>query len=264
MSQAILRLGESDLRGIVTALRSGRLTVPYTSIGLQRFVSGQSSQDLAQELQEFGKQGFSEAQLAAVLDLILVDRSKRISPDELIDLVTSGPEAGAVTNRDTNVVVRDLFANANTSVLIAGYAVYQGQQIFRALADRMNKLPELDVRMFLNIQRGKGDTSAASMLVSRFVDRFKTQQWPKCDRYPLVYYDARSLEMDSNKRASLHAKCIAVDMQVVFVSSANFTEAAQERNIEVGLLVNSAQLAKKIINHFNTMVSEEILKPAIL
>jgi phosphatidylserine/phosphatidylglycerophosphate/cardiolipin synthase-like enzyme len=49
--------------------------------------------------------------------------------------------------------------------------------------------------------------------------------------------DPRSLELDARRRANLHVKCVVVDRQVVFVSSANFTEAVQERNIEVGVLL---------------------------
>ena len=35
----------------------------------------------------------------------------------------------------------------------------------------------------------------------------------------------------------MHAKCVVADSRHVFVSSANFTEAAQERNVEIGLLL---------------------------
>jgi hypothetical protein len=68
--------------------------------------------------------------------------------------------------------LRELFASARRSVLVAGYAVYQGREVFRALADRMAELPELNVRMFLDVQRGPGDTSMASEVVKRFADRF--------------------------------------------------------------------------------------------
>jgi len=45
--------------------------------------------------------------------------------------VTTGPEAGAVTNRDTQVVVQDLFRNAESRVLVAGYELYQAEAVFR-------------------------------------------------------------------------------------------------------------------------------------
>ena len=67
-----------------------------------------------------------------VLEVLLRDRVRRPPVEQLIDLVTTGPEVSGVAGRDTSVVVRELFAHAQRSVLVAGYAVYQGQQVFPA------------------------------------------------------------------------------------------------------------------------------------
>ena len=45
-----------------------------------------------------------------------------------------------------------------------------------------------------------------------------------------------------------------VDGEQVFVSSANFTEAAHERNIEVGLLVQSVALADRVCRFFDALL----------
>ena len=173
--------------------------------------------------------------------------------------MTTGPEAPGISNRDTSVVVRELFAHAQQSVLVAGYAVYQGQRVFQALADRMAELPELTVRMFLDIQRGQGDTSSAREIARRFADCFRTKQWPEEKRLPEVFYDPRALETDSQKKACLHAKCIVVDRKELFVSSANFTEASQERNLEVGLLIHSPVLAERVQGHFEALLDANML-----
>jgi phosphatidylserine/phosphatidylglycerophosphate/cardiolipin synthase-like enzyme len=125
----------------------------------------------------------------------------------------------------------------------------------------MQELPQLQVRMFLDVQRSHGDTTASSELVQRFKHRFKTQQWPQDRPLPHVFYDPRSLAVDDEKRACLHAKCIVVDGEAVFISSANFTEAAQERNIEVGLLVKSCRLAEQLVLHFDTLLAANLLMP---
>jgi phosphatidylserine/phosphatidylglycerophosphate/cardiolipin synthase-like enzyme len=75
-----------------------------------------------------------------------------------------------------------------------------------------------------------------------------------------AYYDPRSLNADAAKRASLHAKCIVIDREAAFVSSANFTEAAQVRNIEVGVLIRSPGFAVKLARHFETLAAEGILR----
>jgi hypothetical protein len=137
MTPHLLRLAESDLRSMVTALRSGRLSPPFPPVALQRMMSIQLAGQLSSELQGFHAQGFTPDQIATTIELLLQDRSERPSPEDVIDLVTTGPEAAGVTNRDTGVVVRNLFTQAQTSVCIAGYAVYQGQRVFQALAERI-------------------------------------------------------------------------------------------------------------------------------
>jgi phosphatidylserine/phosphatidylglycerophosphate/cardiolipin synthase-like enzyme len=80
---------------------------------------------------------------------------------------------------------------------------------------------------------------------------------------PKVFYDPRSLDLDAQKRACLHAKCIVVDGEAVFISSANFTEAAQERNAEVGLLVRSCWLAERLVLHFNMLLAGNLVVPVL-
>ena len=185
------------------------------------------------------------------------------SASELIELVWSGPEAKGLANRDTGSVVRELFISAESEVLLAGYAIHQGQDVFRTLAERMDVNGTLKVRMFLDVQRRHGDTTAADELLGEFTERFRKREWPGV-RLPAVFYDPRSLVIDTNKRSSLHAKCVVVDRRVALVSSANFTEAAQVRNIEVGVLVHSRNFAEQLAEHFEALAEQRVLLPLSL
>src|SRR5690242_6053164 len=60
-------------------------------------------------------------------------------------------------------------------------------------------------------------------------------------------------QLDPSKRASLHAKCVVVDEEQAFVSSANFTEAGQTKNIEVGVHLVSRQFAERVVQHFESL-----------
>lgn len=256
MSENLLQLSDADLREISRALKSQRLEAPFSPLGIDRIVNGPHGREVASDLQHLADQGFSSSQLATLLELTVKARGQRTLAEDLVHLVISGPEAAGVSNRETSVVVHELFSRAQETVLVAGYAIYQGQRVFQALADRMKEVPELKVRMFLDIQRGQGDTSAARQIVQRFAERFQTKQWPKDCKLPEVYFDPRALEADALKRACMHAKCVVVDRRDLFVSSANFTEAAQERNVEVGLLIHSSLLAGRVASHFESLVVE--------
>ena len=174
----------------------------------------------------------------------------------MVDLVTTGPETSGAEYRDTSVAVAELFRKATESVLVAGYTVYQGQHVFHALADRMQELPSLKVRLFLDVQRKAGDTSMDSEIVRRFAHRFRETQWPGDRPLPEVFFDPRSLASDPAKRAALHAKCVVVDSAEVFVSSANFTEAAQQRNVEIGLLLRSPAIASQVSRFFESLLAK--------
>jgi phosphatidylserine/phosphatidylglycerophosphate/cardiolipin synthase-like enzyme len=186
--------------------------------------------------------------------MIATGLQERHPVEDVLQLVATGPDEAEGAPRPTSVVVSELFRQAESSVVVIGYAVYQGQTVFRDLADRMSEYPNIHVRMYLDIQRRDADTSAPEEIVRRFSDRFRTTQWPLDRRLPEVYYDPRSIAADRTRAASLHAKCIIVDNQRLFISSANFTEAAQLRNIEIGLLVHSSRLADRISAFFQHLV----------
>ena len=75
-----------------------------------------------------------------------------------------------------------------------------------------------------------------------------------------MYYDPRALELNG-PGGVLHAKAIVADDEAVFVTSANLTEAALDRNIEVGLLVCDRALAATLSSHFRGLIDRELLSP---
>ena len=84
-------------------------------------------------------------------------------------------------------------------------------------------------------------------------------EWPTGCRLPQVFYYPPSLEDHSGVRSCLHAKCVVVDRRLAFVSSANFTEAAQERNIETGVLIRSGSIATRLAQHFDALAANGTL-----
>jgi len=257
MMIALHRLTNANLRNLATALRSGRLAPPYREIAVGAHCPQAEEASVTTQLNHFSGDGLRADHIAIIAESIIAARSQSSEADQT-HLVWSGPDAPGITNRDTGVVVRELFGTATSEVLIAGYAVYQGRDIFRRLAERMAEIATLEVRFFLDIRRSMNDPEPASVILRRFADNFRMAEWPG-DRLPAMYYDPRSLADQSEQRSSLHAKCIVVDRRVAFVSSANFTEAAQLRNIEVGALIKSASFAEQLRDHFEKLLAGGLL-----
>jgi phosphatidylserine/phosphatidylglycerophosphate/cardiolipin synthase-like enzyme len=259
MKDLLPRLATHQIEEIARALGSGRLRPPYTGMALQQYLPSELLLVAAAGFTELHAQGVSAAGLAAMLEAVAADRVCQSALHGSIEIVSTGPEAPGVTNRDTAAVVRDLFTQAESDVLVVGYAVHNGREVFEPLARRMQELPSLRVRLLLDVRREGPDTSADSQIAARFIYNFRNKEWPgTC--VPAIFHDPRALALDRRQRASLHAKCIVVDRRRAFVSSANLTRAAQQRNIELGLLVNEAGAASRIAQHYDRLIESGVLR----
>ena len=163
MTSNISKLSDRDLETLASALRSGRLPIPYSVPMTRPYVSGGIVEDVVEDLEVLANHGFEGSQIAILIDAIRHERRDSMQLDEIIELVTTGPEAPGTTNRDTSVVVRDLFRQADNSVVIVGYAIYQGQMVFESLADRMNKVENLDVTCLLYTSPSPRDRTRSRM-----------------------------------------------------------------------------------------------------
>jgi phosphatidylserine/phosphatidylglycerophosphate/cardiolipin synthase-like enzyme len=251
-------LSVSTLADLAGALRAGRIPAPASRFAVQYAAPGISN-EAADELARFINEGATVGHAALLLETILAERVAFCSLGARLELVTTGPDVGGRT-RDTGVVMRELFARATDRVLVIGFTVHQGRRVFAELAERMVAVPSLAVRLCLDVARRPGDTSTDEAVLRRFGQRFAQQEWPG-PRLPTVFYDPRALLPPDRPRASLHAKCIVVDGTFAFVGSANLTEAAQLRNIEIGLLARFAEIASGIERHVETLIAAGALRP---
>ena len=111
----------------------------------------------------------------------------------------------------------------------------------------------------LDVRRPQGSTSINSHVVEVFARDFAENEWPG-NRKLAVFYGPRSLQTSETSRGALHAKCAVVDGREALLTSANFTEAAQERNIELGVLVNLPRVAQRIEDHLHGLIERSHLK----
>lgn len=190
--------------------------------------------------------------MAEVLELLAEVADKRRSVEDAVQLVVTGPDEAA--NRMTSVVIRQLFRDAIESVWVCGYRLFDAREIFRDLAR-----PQLRVRMLLDIGGAKGTEKE---IVTQFLQTFKERHWPEHQSMPEIWYDPKALLPNSTERAVAHAKCIVADRRWLFVSSANFTDAALSRNLEAGVLIDSQKLARQMESYLEGLIHERRIQLA--
>ncbi len=256
MTRTLLDLPAHQQRRLAQALESGFLAAPFTPASV-RSVLGIGEADLAliAVLNRWEALGVSGPVKAAWLRSLAEAESRRETPE----FVWSGPEVHGLHARGTRQVLEASLASARGSVWLSTYVFFDGQQAFEPLARRMDEATELAVTVLLNIERKRGDTTRADDLVRRFADRFWNSDWPGARR-PRVFYDPRSLE-PGGPGGVLHAKALVVDDELVLLTSANLTEAALDRNIEMGVLLRDRAFAATVVAHFRGLVERELLRP---
>lgn len=256
MVGAILHLPAHMRKRLAAALESGLLATPCSLASL-RSVLGleEGGEDVVATLSDLQRMGISGLASAAWIRTI----EEAVSRTPVPDLVWSGPEVPGLHARDTRRVYEELLGSAERSLWACSFAYFDGPRAFDVLARRMDERPNLRVTLLLNIQRKRGDSTAPEQLVRRFTDRFWGTDWPGTSR-PRVYYDPRSVEQEG-PAGVLHAKAVVADDEAVFITSANLTEAALDRNIEMGLLVRDRALAACVVTHFRGLIDRGLLHP---
>jgi phosphatidylserine/phosphatidylglycerophosphate/cardiolipin synthase-like enzyme len=214
-------ISTSELARLQSALVGQRLVFPLTRWGLQ----GEGLELLAgaaPTLNSVGREG-----VLAMLGAVLAERRSRARPPEL---VWTGPEPRGSGARDTAVVLASLLGRASSSILLAGFAFDHAAEVLRPLHESLAR--GVSCRLFAD------EAVAASFL---------REHWPFGPPFPELY----GFAPHKGVFASLHAKCVVVDERWVFVTSANFTDRGQTRNVEVGVLLEDAHLAAVLEAQFS-------------
>lgn len=239
-------LSDAVLSALATSVEAGWLDghapeSAFTSI------AGADGGAMCAWLQSLESAAFSPAQIARLIRSTVAGRQR----DRILvpDLVVSGPDVAGVPTADTHAVVQSLFQEAQNEIVLAGYAFHNGKLLFERLAERKQARPDLRIIFHIDVPRRPGDTSTPDAIILRHAEEFRTRHWP-WQPVPEVYFDPRALHTDTTTRASLHAKVVVVDRAKLLLTSANFTEAAHRRNIEMGLLCHASYLAEQVTSYF--------------
>lgn len=260
---------EQDLAAFLAALDRGVFRAPLKATSLRAHGFGHLVEALEPYL-ELGPQG-----LRALVEVALAERVHHKSPK--LTLVWTGDDPGVGHARHTRILLPELFARAREHVLVAGYAIDHGAELFVSLhrtmanhgvtaeffvdvgqlAERLRQTAKqtgqhgsaLSARMAAatnNIERGKA-----------VVEWFYRLMWPFGDPKPVVYFDPRTA--DERSKVSLHAKCVVIDHDYALITSANFTDRGQTRNLEAGVAIEDRAFAASLERQWLNLVEAGVV-----
>jgi phosphatidylserine/phosphatidylglycerophosphate/cardiolipin synthase-like enzyme len=241
------------LEQLLTSLEAGRLECPFSEADLVDAGFRGLTRDVVELLR-----GADKSAVSVALRVAIAERVHR--PPPRLDLVWTGPETRASTAKDTAVVVRRLFESAQRTVIVGGYA-FDTPEILRPLHEAM-RTKGVRVTFYVDVE-SRARPENAEAFATEAIDKFFRDVWTFGVPKPDVFYDPRTVirgDIPGYEWATLHAKCIVVDDERAFITSANFTDRGQTRNIEAGVLIEDTSFSRELAGHWRQLVSEGLVK----
>jgi len=188
--------------------------------------------------------------LGTSLDLCvsLLLRSQR---EEHIELLWAGPTPPIqIRARRIDQVFYDLIDSAKREILLVTFAAHKVARLTDGLTRAIDR--GVSVRLILEFEEtseGQLSMDALNAFPDKIRQRSSIFYWPLDQR-------ARNAR---GRPGKLHAKAAVIDNQVV-LSSANLTDDAFTRNLELGVLVSGEEFLQRIKCHFDTLCENGTLR----
>ena len=177
---------------------------------------------------------------------------ERMARGERISIVWTGPETPAIAMRRTDQALLELIAVTRKRLIVVSFAVYKVPAVADALVACAERGCDIAVVLESEAESGGRVTYEMSQaLGSEAAQHATLYTWP---------LELRP-DVGAGRRASLHAKCAVGDEERLLVSSANLTEYAFTKNIELGLLVEGGEVPGRVQAHLEALITSGILRP---
>lgn len=170
---------------------------------------------------------------------------RRAENETSVELVLTGPNTRFVASRRTEQVLLDLIRRSERELFIVSFVVRDVHDVLKELAAASAR--GVKVRVLVESSKTKGGT----------LNDDQTRKAIKLAPLLEIYeWQAREAPFNGGK---VHAKIAVADGMRAFLTSANLTGHALEKNIEAGVLINGGKVAKDLQDHLMALIEESII-----
>lgn len=251
LSGAIFELVQDQHPAKVKALCSRiKSTSVHESTSLTDYFTTESANKLlGGVLDEWRRVGCSGNELAGLIagtSFGYVEERKR----EKVDLVWTGPDLKQFPVRRSEQVLLDVINAANDSLFIVSFVLVNIPLIEEAISRAVDR--GVDVRMLIESEdkENSDDFRETVMRLNEAIPGIMLYVWPRENR-----------DNTDGGFARVHAKCAVADKNVAFLTSANLTSAALDKNIEMGVHIVGGNIPDGITRQLISMISTKEIVP---
>lgn len=171
--------------------------------------------------------------------------SNKIDSEQLTELVWTGPTTPFVSARRTEQALLQVINAAEHNLFITSFVAYDVSTIVRALNAAADQ--EVDISMLLELSQEHGGRIAFDA-----IDKMRVL-------VPSARLYAWNEKIDPFSDGSVHAKVAVADGRVCFITSANLTGFAMEKNMEAGVLINGGRIPRLLDDHLHSLIDTRVI-----
>jgi phosphatidylserine/phosphatidylglycerophosphate/cardiolipin synthase-like enzyme len=165
-----------------------------------------------------------------------------------VELVWTGPGTGMVPIRHTSQVLTGLIDEAHEQLYLVSFVAYHVGNVISALQRAIERGVQVRVLVERSKEHGGSVTVDSVAMLRKNLPAVQFFEWEKGSG-------------DTAQGASVHAKCAVADGNIAFVTSANLSDAAMERNMELGVLLRGGQVPRLLDQHLTALVTTKQIRP---
>jgi cardiolipin synthase len=225
------------VRGSVPAERDGSLlqlvTTPAARAALDRLIAAWRQTEISGDV------------LAGILVGAAFAR-EQVQRESRVELVWTGPTTPFVATRRTEQVLLDLIGHAQSDLFLVSFVAYDVSSVVEALNAATAR--GVVIRILLETSTSHGGSLP--------VDPIATMR--RCVPSAALYvWTDRPAPFAEGK---VHAKVAVADGNAAFLTSANLTGHALEKNMEAGVVISGGQIPFGLRAHLQALVDMNIIR----
>ncbi len=189
----------------------------------------------------------SAAELASML-IASSHVMRRSAAEQSTELVWTGPTTPFVSTRRTEQALLQVIQAATHTLFITSFVAYDVSIIVKELNAANDRGVVISMLLELSQDQGGSITFDAIGKMKTLVPTARLYAWRD--------------KTHSFSDGSVHAKVAVADGWMCFITSANLTGHAMEKNMEAGILITGGQIPKLLNDHLRSLVDTRVVSHA--
>ncbi|MBI9019023.1 MAG: phospholipase [Phycisphaerae bacterium] len=167
---------------------------------------------------------------------------------EAVEMVWTGPLTGLVASRHTEQVLLEVINSAKWRLFIVSFVAYNIDSVKMALHNAVGRNVKIDILLESTKKHG------GKIEIDSIYEFKKTIPSANIYAWNILSKSAGQLN------GAVHAKCAVADASIAFVTSANLTKAAMEKNMELGILIRGGSIPQKLESHLEALITTKVIE----